>query len=278
MEENMSILMRFPDFKYKAFTLSYDDGATADNRLCDLFYSYGVKATFNLCTSLIGKPDRLTEQDIKERIIERGFELACHGDRHTSLALVDNGVAMLDTVKGRSELEERFGIIVKGMAYANGSFDKDTVEMLRLAGIEHCRTTVSTGKFTMPDEPLAMPATCKHTSPDLMKLAREFIETPLRSYYWAKTPRLFYVWGHAFEFDNDNNWEVMEELLKYVSGREDVWYATVGEIISYQTAFKSLRQSMDGKIIHNPSAIPVYVHYHGKDIVIEPGKTVTLEG
>lgn len=37
---------------------------------------------------------------------------------------------------------------------------------------------------------------------------------------------LMYVWGHSYEFDNDNNWELMERFCAMAGGRGDIWYAT----------------------------------------------------
>ena len=45
--------------------------------------------------------------------------------------------------------------------------------------------------------------------------------------------RLFYVWGHSYEFDKDNNWEIIENFAEYVGKREDVWYVTNIEIYDY---------------------------------------------
>ena len=42
--------------KMKALTFSYDDGVTQDQRLISLFNKYGLKATFNLNSELLGKP------------------------------------------------------------------------------------------------------------------------------------------------------------------------------------------------------------------------------
>ena len=41
-------VLRFPEGKTKAFTLSYDDGVVQDRRLAAMFNQYGVKGTFNL--------------------------------------------------------------------------------------------------------------------------------------------------------------------------------------------------------------------------------------
>ena len=42
--------------------------------------------------------------------------------------------------------------------------------------------------------------------------------------------KLFYVWGHCYEFDQNDNWDVMEHFLKKIAGYEDIWYATNNEI------------------------------------------------
>ena len=42
------LFMRFPGFKPKALTLSYDDGVRQDKRLIAIMQKYGLKGTFNL--------------------------------------------------------------------------------------------------------------------------------------------------------------------------------------------------------------------------------------
>lgn len=40
--------MRFPGFKLKALTLSYDDGVRQDKRLIEIMQKHGLKGTFNI--------------------------------------------------------------------------------------------------------------------------------------------------------------------------------------------------------------------------------------
>ena len=40
--------IRYPGFRKKALTLSYDDGVVQDARLMELLDRHGIKATFNL--------------------------------------------------------------------------------------------------------------------------------------------------------------------------------------------------------------------------------------
>lgn len=50
------------DGKTRALTFSYDDGVTQDVRLIKLFDKYGMKATFNLNSSLLGKDGELLRE------------------------------------------------------------------------------------------------------------------------------------------------------------------------------------------------------------------------
>ena len=80
---------------------------------------------------------------------------------------------------------------------------------------------------------------------------------------------MFYLWGHSFEFNNNSNWEVIENFAKKVGGREDVWCCTNGELYDYVKAFERLEFSADGKIIQNHSDIDLYLSYYGKNVLVK---------
>jgi hypothetical protein len=97
------------------------------------------------------------------------------------------------------------------------------------------------------------------------------------AYCAARFPKLFYLWGHAYELDNDNNWELLEEICKKLGNRDDIWYATNIEIYNYMTAQKQLQISVDERTFYNPTAIDVWVERDKKDIIhIPAGQTVTV--
>ena len=85
---------------------------------------------------------------------------------------------------------------------------------------------------------------------------------------------MFYLWGHSYEFNNDNNWNVIEEFAEYIGNREEIWYATNIEIYNYVKAYESLITSYDQKIIHNPSAMDVWVFDNGETSLIKSGETL----
>jgi len=85
----------------------------------------------------------------------------------------------------------------------------------------------------------------------------------------VERPLLFYVWGHTFEFERNNNWERMDRFMEKVAKQDDVWYATNGEIYDYVNAYENLVFSADGKRIYNPSKMSVWVEIDGTCYKIE---------
>ena len=275
------VFMRFPGFKAKAVTLSYDDGVRQDKRLISIMKENGLKGTFNLnggqfsLTPSSEEKGRMTVEEATALYDAKDFEVAIHGYKHLSVGCIDKAVATNDVIQDRVALEKVFGKVIKGMAYANGSFDED-VSILKTCGVEYCRTTVSTESFDLPKDWLKWHPTCRHKDPKLFELVETFLNLKEPNYSWFYKPMLFYLWGHSYEFDNDDNWHVIEEFAKKIGGREDIWYATNGEIYEYVTAYDNLRWSADGTLVHNPTNVDVYLGYHGKKIVIESGKTVKI--
>lgn len=271
----MRRMLRFPDFKSKAVTLSYDDGKVQDKRLIAIMSKYGLKGTFNLNGGLLGTDkDRRTADEIVKLYSESGNEVAVHGYKHLSLSEVDGAMAINDVIEDRKALEKLFGKVIKGMAYSNGFYSDEVVELLKMCGISYSRTTVSTEKFDLPTDWLRLPATCHHNNPRLMELAKQFVESEGGRHWWSNHSKLFYLWGHSYEFDNNQNWNVIEEFAADIGGREDIWYATNGEIYEYVQAFDRLEFSADGERVYNPSAIDVYIQSLKGELLVPAGKTV----
>lgn len=109
-----------------------------------------------------------------------------------------------------------------------------------------------------------------------MELARSFVEEAPHKYFWRRTPKLFYLWGHSYEFNNDDNWNVIEDFASYIGNREDIWYATNIEICHYVKAFDSLHFGANGTFVYNPSAIDVYLNDFSGEVIVPAGETVKL--
>lgn len=274
------LYVRFPKGRDKAVTLSYDDGVEQDIRLLEIMKKNGLKGTFNLNSGVYAPEGAVFEKGkVHRRMTERmavsafrdsGMEVAVHGLYHPYFTQIPVDALAYEVVKDRENLEKQFGTIVRGCAYPFGCTNETVVQVLRGAGIVYARTVESTHRFDLPDDWMRLPATCHHSDPQLMELARQFLDKKTGSSH------LFYLWGHSYEFEADNNWRVIEEFAEYIGNRPDVWYATNIEIHDYLEAFKSLRFSYDRRIIENPTAMRIWFMQEEKLIEIKPGETIRL--
>ena len=255
----------FPEGKLRVLTMSYDDGKAADYRLVEIFNKYGVKGSFHLNSGNLGKDGWVKSEDLKE--LYAGHEVSCHTVTHPFLERSNAGQIISEVWEDRRNLERLCGYPVIGMSYPFGTVDEDVVNRIKALGIVYSRTTVSTERFQIPDDFLRWHPTCHHKNPELMKLADTFL---------ASTYNLgcFYVWGHSYEFNNDNNWELIENFCKKVSCDAKTWYATNIDIVKYISAMRSLVFNVDMNMVSNPSALPVWFSCDEKVLVVEPGQTV----
>ncbi|MBE6585933.1 MAG: polysaccharide deacetylase [Ruminococcaceae bacterium] len=280
----MMMYMRFPSAKKKALTFSYDDGVEQDICLMELFNKYGLKGTFNLNGGRLEKetytyPAGTIHRPMGRKLaletyggeLGKNHEIAVHSYTHPFLDRVPRNVATWEITKDREMLENTFGRVVRGCAYPMGTFNDMTVEVLRNCGIAYARTTVSTGNFAVPHDWLRMPATCHHNDERLFSLADTFVSA--QPNVWVD-PWLFYLWGHAYEFENDNNWDRIEAFCEKVANRDDVWYATNIEIYDYVEAYRALQFSADFRMVRNPSALTVWFDYDGGSVIVNPGETI----
>jgi hypothetical protein len=88
---------------------------------------------------------------------------------------------------------------------------------------------------------------------------------------------LFYLWGHTYEFDDNDNWNVIEDFCAFMGGREaDVWYATNMEIYEYVQDYERLVWSVDMTRVCNPTARKLWFCNRNTVYSIEAGETLNL--
>lgn len=279
----MEFYMRFPQGKAKALTLSYDDGVEQDVRLIDIMKKHGLKGTFNLNSGLYAAEDvkypegqihrRMPKSKVDELYTDSGMEIAVHGYTHPWLEQLPVNIASYEIIEDRRTLEKQFSRIVRGMAYPYGTFNDAVVEMIKNAGICYSRTVHSTHNFEMPTDWLRLPATCHHNDHELMELLDRFLNDE-NCGKWS--PKMFYLWGHSYEFEANDNWDVIEKFAEKAGGRDDIWYATNIEIYDYQDNFKRLQMATDFSRCYNPTAVTLWFKFEGKLYEVAPGETLVI--
>ena len=273
--------MLLKDGKTKVLTLSYDDGVVQDIRLIKIMNEHGLKGTFNINSGSYLAEDAVREKfygrmklsEAKDLYINSGQEVAVHAFTHPFLEKLDTAEIIYQITEDKRAIERDYGKIARGMAYPFGAYNDKVVDILDKCHIAYARTTKSTYGFSFPENWLTLHPTCHHNSEKLEELTKKFVENTNRYHHCE----MFYLWGHSYEFDNNDNWDVIEKFAEYAGGHEHIWYATNIEIYDYVKAYERLQTSYDKTIIHNPSAIDVWVMVKGETYCIKAGETISTK-
>lgn len=281
--------LRFPEGKTKAVTFSYDDGIRGDIRIAEKLNQYGMKCTFNINSGFIAKEQgngRLTKEEIQKYVLNAGHEVAVHGHEHRAPGKVRPIEVIADVLQCRTELENMFGRIIRGMAYPDsgimqmmpGMNYSNIRQNLKDLDIVYARTLgQDNDMFQLPEDWHAWVPTAHHVNPNAVNYAKKFVEMDMDNFSIANIyPRLFFLWGHAYEFDNNQNWELLDELCEILGGHEEIWYATNIEIYDYVTAYNSLIYSADGSRVYNPTVMTIWFVVDGKLYKVNSGEEIII--
>jgi peptidoglycan/xylan/chitin deacetylase (PgdA/CDA1 family) len=261
-------LLCFPGGRFKALTLSYDDGKDQDRRLVGILNRHGLKASFHLNSGALDSPGAVSASEVAE--LYRGHEVACHTRSHPTLARCPEVEVLNQILDDRKTLEGLVGYPVRGFSYPNGSYSAGIMEALPRLGIEYARVVPTTGGFGLPENLHEWRGTCHHND-GLMARAGEFLGFSKSQYLY-----LMYVWGHSYEFDRDGTWPLIEAFAAGMDGRDDVWFATNIEIVDYLNRWKGMRFSADCALAHNPAALPVWMRVGERIVEVGGGQTASL--
>lgn len=253
------------DGKKCCLTMSYDDGTKHDYRLVEIFNRYGIRGTFNLNAGFLKDDGHVRTEDI--RSLYDGHEVACHSYSHPTLPELPSTIILEEILRDKEALEKWCGYTVRGMAYPNGPYDARVMELCRSCGMNYARTCIATNRFCLPTDFMALHPTCSHSGP-LSELWEKFVNIP----DFAVNMPFMYVWGHSYSFNDNNNWELIEDFCKMASGHPDVWYATNIEMVDYVRAQRMVDYGVDRHSAYNPSGISVWIDVAGTPVELKPGE------
>lgn len=229
------------DYK-KILTFSFDDGITQDERFINLLNKYGLKCTFNLNSELLGKDGYLTIQGKKinhtkiapELIkdIYKGHEVASHTLTHPNLTTLSPEEVVRQVEDDRRKLSDLVGYEVQGFAYPCGGINSNRVVadiIKNKTPVKYARTIVHSYNFDVQKDLFLFKPTASLTKnkEKLLELCDEFLNSN------SDKLQLFYIWGHSYELDVEDDWEFFEEVCRKLAGREDIYYCTNIEAFEY---------------------------------------------
>ncbi len=278
--------MRFPNGKAKAVTYSCDDGRKQDKITSAILSEYNLKGTFNLNGEKFNSGFCLTKEEVEEFITTKGHEIAIHGYNHRAPGATRAIEGIKEILDLRIELEQNYKQIIKGMAYPDFGvkkfFDGINYETIRgyLSDLEivYARTTgFDNNKFEMPTDWYNWTPSVHQKNPQMLEFARDFASIDVSKYSINRQePRLFYVWGHSVELEDENVLKMLKNTFECIANKEDTWYATNIEIYNYTKAYNSLEYSADGLMVYNPTLYQIWFSIDGKEYSIKSGETIKI--
>ena len=242
----------------KYFCWNIDDGLEQDKQIIKILKEYGMGATFNLNSGMLGHQGmigrigdwgirdlslekyrkfphilryheafRIPRDEIKE--VYEGFEIAGHGYKHENLRKISEADAQTSIQKDVNTLANLFDTKIIGFAYPYGAYTEVSEPYLKDAGILYARTVEKAAGFRKPADLLHMPITEWHISADAVERVQSFLDAN------AEEEDLFFLmFAHGYEFDfgtENSNWEKFRRICDMVSSCGDVVCCSTAEAL-----------------------------------------------
>jgi len=276
-EKNTFINWTYPDGKYKALIMSYDDGLDDDIALAQLFDRYGIIGTFHLNSGLLdtraiwneGKPNEILQTYLSKDTLVHVFknhEIAVHGTYHKALVGLSDKEILEEInvdIENLTILSDRK---ISSMAYAFGSTNDHVAEVIGTTPLTNARTVKPSYNFELPEDYYLWNPTCHDSE------ALEYLE----AYISLDSPSLslFYVWGHSWELrDTLRNQNILKFCNK-IGDRDDIWYTGAGNFADYHASLKALEIGPQ-QIVNPEGNGVVYYREKGQLKSLDPGQKLT---
>lgn len=231
----------------KYLVMSIDDGTVQDERVISIFKKYGLTATFNINTGILGKREEIpiTAMDgkpLKHDVVTEkqllnglyaGFEVACHTRTHPMLTTLDAEEIRREAFGNYDDILRLTGTAPVGIAYPGmtPNYNETVINVLKTDGrLLYGRTIDETLGFSLPDDFYRWNPTCQFRGENLLPTTERFLKE-----YTEKESKLFFVWGHSYEFDLGYDcWERLETFCRKISNAKDVINLTCAEFCEKQ--------------------------------------------
>lgn len=269
-----SINFTWPNGYSGALTTSWDDGTIYDRELVEILNRFGLKGTFNLNSGLLdlGVPQRGWKEYIRDDEVSTLYaahEVAVHTVTHPHLERIPEMAVRAELLEDRRALESLVHYPVRGMAFPFGTYDQRVLWILQETGFVYARLVESREDFSLPGDFFKWQPTCHHRF-DLNAMWARFKND-------EQSDKLFYLWGHSYEFAEEDNWSVIKDFAQMAGNTSGIWYATNREIYDYVQAWRGLELSLDLRTACNLSAVTLWVRCGKRLIELPAGVLVQLD-
>ena len=260
---NGTVKFTYPDWKMKALAFSYDDANIADRRLVEIFNRYGMKGTFHIPSAWLKtkSENRITEAEINT--LYDGHEVSGHGANHLNMAQLAKDEIAQEVAEDCREWQRILGHKLTGYSYPYGAYSNEVIEVLKANNLIYSRTVEHAEDFYLPEDFMKWHPHAHHRD-NIAELGIKFLD------FKAEKLSVLLIWGHSYEIPRENHWELIEDFCAQMANKEDIFYASMGDIARYVNAISKITTADNGKTLINNSDETVYYLLDGQKCVIEP--------
>jgi len=233
-------------------TTSWDDGHPLDIKLAELLKKYSIKGTFYVPIRNWAN-DSISVEGIKQ--LAKDFEIGGHTYNHAILTQIPEYRMDLELIESKKEIEKILDKKIISFCYPLGQFNDTIKDLVKKAGYVGARTA-KLFRINFEDnfefDPTIHAANRKLISKGkgMLEIKNiEFLSSLLLKgkifktwdkianeslMYVLKNGGIWHLWGHSWEIEQDKNWEILEDVLKFAQSKGQEYgaeFLTNGEIL-----------------------------------------------
>lgn len=217
----------------KYFILSIDDGTVYDEKVIAILNRHHIKGTFNLNSGLDdfvwyneGRPVcRLTLKDNVK--LYEGHEVASHSLTHPHLTALHDDHIGYEVGVDKENLERIFKRPITTFAFPFEDFDERSINRIKaIDGFTAIRVSEIDPSFRFPIDPYHIKITSLNVK-EAIELFPRFLK--------EKDAELFVFVSHAYDFEFENTYDLLEKLCEMVekSEAESIYTNELPKIMGY---------------------------------------------
>lgn len=221
----------------KYLVLSFDDGTIYDKRFIELLNKYNVCATLNLNSGLCdfvwyyndSFPIRRLKLEECFNMFD-GHEIASHTLTHPYLTSLSFEDLVSQVNSDVCNLERIFNVKVESFAVPFTPCNEREIDIIKNhTPIKYMRLSYMKDKydFTIPNDPYHFKINALYNEKDIYEHIKIFADNKLDK-------SIFIIAGHSYEFEINNDWNYIEDLLKYIKSFDEF------EVVTFKEAVKNL--------------------------------------
>lgn len=212
--------------------LTFDDGTIYDQRFIELLNKYNLPCSFNLNAGLDdfvwyyenNKPiQRLKLDQVKDLYINH--EVCSHSFTHPHMTELSKEEVIKQVLSDVERLEQVFGRNITTFAFPFHDWNDDVIEtIVNNTNIKNIRVSKLSNDY-LPLDRYHIHLNAFYDEEGIYDKLEEYSKNNLEN-------SLFTIVGHSYEFEVNNDWDKIENLLKYLSLKKDIVVTTLEEAIN----------------------------------------------